>query len=66
MIRKMGELNEHMIAAVQQHNATQHTEVRVRIGTMGPVYAIDRMVGEVVPGIGGRVLLQLSPVSEER
>jgi hypothetical protein len=65
VITKAGQLIEHMIAAVQQHNATQQTEIRVRIGAMGPVYAIDQMRGEVVPGVGGRILLQLNPVPEE-
>lgn len=45
MIKNAGELVDHVKAAVEQHNATPMTEIRVRIGTMGPEYRIHQMVG---------------------
>lgn len=41
MIRNAGELVQYIQAAVAQHGATPHTEVRVRIGKTGPEYRIN-------------------------
>lgn len=44
-IHKAGELVEHLIAAVQGHGAQPHTDIRVRIGTIGPTYRIAALHG---------------------
>lgn len=63
MINKAGELVDHVREAVTQHGATPHTEVRVRIGSMGPVYRIQQMKG-VSDGRGLHLLLELCVVPE--
>jgi hypothetical protein len=42
-ITKAGQLVEYIGAAVAQAGATPFTEVRVRIGTLGATYKINRM-----------------------
>lgn len=44
MINNAGELVDHVHAAVQQANATPLTEMRVRIGNIGPEYRIHQLV----------------------
>jgi hypothetical protein len=63
MILKAGELVDYIIEAVQQHGATQQTELRVRVGTLGPVYLINNLKG-VSDQRGFSLLLELSPLPE--
>jgi hypothetical protein len=63
MILKAGELIDHVVAAVQEHGATPHTELRVRVGTMGPVYRVQQLKG-VQDERGFSLLLELSAVPE--
>lgn len=44
MINNAGQLVEFISEAVKSHGATPHTEVRVRIGSLGPEYRIDQLV----------------------
>lgn len=43
MIRNAGELIDHVKAAVEQHGATPHTEIMIRLGPDGPLYGIAQM-----------------------
>jgi hypothetical protein len=65
MIRKAGELVEYIKAAVAGHGATPHTDVRVRVGTLGPVYRISNLKG-VKDQRGVSLLLELDPVPESQ
>lgn len=63
MITKAGELVEYIKAAVAGHGATPHTEVRVRVGTLGPVHRIANLKG-VSDQRGISLLLELHPIPE--
>lgn len=65
MIRKAGELVDYIKAAVAGHGATPHTEVRVRIGTLGPVHRIANLKG-VSDQRGISLLLELDPIPESQ
>ena len=63
MIAKAGELIDHVIAAVEGHGCTPHTEVRVRIGTLGAEYRINVLKG-VEDSRGFHLLMELCAVPE--
>ena len=63
MIKKAGELVDYIKAAVEGHGATPHTEVRVRVGTLGPVHRIASLKG-VRDQRGVSLLLELDPIPE--
>lgn len=63
MITKAGELVEHLTAAVQQAGATQESEIRVRIGTVGPIYRINLLKGVRQGGVTS-LLLELDFIPE--
>ncbi len=44
-MKKAGEVIDHIIAAVEQHGATPHTDVHVRIGEDGPMYRLANLKG---------------------
>jgi hypothetical protein len=60
-IQKTGELVEYIMAAVQQHGATPHTDIFVRIGELGPVYRIAGLTGQADQR-GMRLILQTEVV----
>lgn len=62
-INKAGELIDHIIAAVQQHGATPNTELRVRIGRVGPEYTIRGLRG-VQDGRGFQLLIETQALPE--
>ncbi len=61
MIDNAGELVDYIKAAVEGHGATPMTEVRVRIGKMGPEYRIHELTA-VKDQRGFSLLLQTSIV----
>lgn len=63
MITKAGELIEHIIAAVEQHGATPQTELRVRVGSLGPTYRVSQLKG-VSDGRGFSLLLETELLPE--
>ncbi len=63
MITKTGELIDHIMAAVEQHGATPHTELVVRIGTMGQTYRINQLKGQPDER-GFRLVLETSAIPE--
>jgi hypothetical protein len=65
MITKTGELVAYIQAAVAQHGATPHTEVRVRVGKLGPVHRITALNG-VADQRGFSLLLELDPIPESQ
>lgn len=62
-IQNAGELIDYVMAAVQQHNATPHTELRVRVGSLGPVHRIKELKG-VQDQRGFSLLLELESIPE--
>lgn len=63
MIHNAGTLIDHVKEAVLSHGATPHTEVRIRIGSLGAEYRIDKLVG-VQDGRGFSLVLQAAVVPE--
>lgn len=63
MITKAGELVAYIQAAVEQHGATPHTEVRVRVGKLGPTYRIRSLNG-VEDQRGLSLLIELDGLPE--
>jgi hypothetical protein len=63
VIDKAGELVDCLIAAVQQSGAEKHSEIRVRIGTLGPIYQINHLKGVREGGVTS-LLLELCVVPE--
>jgi len=57
------DLTQYIKAAVMEHGATPGTEVRVRVGTMGPIYKIKQLNG-VKDQRGFHLLLELDPIPE--
>ena len=60
MIDKMGALVAYLQAAATEHDATPHTDLRVRVGTLGPVYRIKELKG-VRDNRGFGLVLELDP-----
>lgn len=65
MIRNTGELVAYVKAAVEGHGATPMTEVRVRVGKLGPVHRITALNG-VKDQRGFSLILELDPVPESQ
>ncbi len=62
MIRNAGELIGYMQGAVEQANATPQTELFVRVGKLGPEYAIQGLTAQQDQR-GLRLILELDPAS---
>jgi hypothetical protein len=65
MITKAGQLVEHLTAAAEQ-GCTPHMDVRVRIGTVGPVYRISQLKGVNGDPRGPFLLLELCAIPESQ
>lgn len=65
MIKNAGELVDYIKAAVESHGATPFTEVRVRVGKLGPVHRIKSLAG-VKDQRGFSLLLELDPIPESQ
>jgi hypothetical protein len=65
MITKLGELIAYIKSAAQQYGANSHTDVMVRIGTLGPIYQINNLKG-VRDQRGAYLLLELNPIPEAK
>lgn len=63
MITKAGELIEYLATAVETHGAHPLTNIRVRIGALGPTYVIQQMQG-ANDGRGLLLILQTAPLPE--
>jgi hypothetical protein len=63
MIAKAGELVDHIKEAAMHHGCAPTTDVRVRIGTLGPEYRINHLMG-VDDARGFHLLIELCAVPE--
>lgn len=63
MIVKVGDLVEHITAAVEQHGCKRTTDIIVRIGNLGAEYRIDMLKG-MEDQRGFHLLIQLCAVPE--
>jgi hypothetical protein len=63
VIRNAGQLVQFIEAAVKQHGATPQTEIRVRVGALGPTYRINMLKG-APDQRGFSLVLELMPFPE--
>jgi hypothetical protein len=63
-IEKTGQLVDHIMAAVQEHGATPHTDIHVRVGPTGPLYRIDKLMGSKEDLRGFTLILETAPHPE--
>lgn len=63
MIKKAGELVQYLHAAAVEHGASPLSDVRVRVGPLGPFYRIEHVKG-TRDQRGFSMILELNPIPE--